>query len=134
MRSSTKPKSATSYKETSFGILPRSKVVELEKQGVKNALEYVIKLSEQNTKITPNVILDIHKEGFGFIFPKWAGKYRNIEVTVGDYTPPQSHQVPDMIKNLTDDLEERLNNFPSDDKQEEFLSEVIVLLAWFQNR
>lgn len=134
MSASTKPKSATSYKDTSFGIIPRSKVVELEKEGVKKALEYVIKLSEQKTTITPEVILDIHKEGFAFIFPKWVGKYRTIEVTVGDYTPPFPYQVPEMIKNLTDDLDERLNNLPSVDKQEEFLTEVISLLAWFQNR
>ncbi|MDE2589824.1 MAG: hypothetical protein KGL95_09205, partial [Patescibacteria group bacterium] len=67
MKSSTKPKSATSYTDTSFGILPREKVIELEKQGIKKALEYIIKLSEKNTQITPEVILDIHKEGFGFI-------------------------------------------------------------------
>jgi len=29
---STKPKSATSYKETALGILPRAKIVELEKK------------------------------------------------------------------------------------------------------
>lgn len=134
MGQSTKPKSATSYKDTSFGTLPRSKVVELEKQGVKKALEYIIKLNEQNLKITPKIILDIHKEGFAFIFPKWAGKYRTIEVTVGDYTPPLSHQVPEMIKNLTDDLEERLKHIPSVNKPGEFLVEAIALLAWFQNR
>lgn len=75
MTSSTKPLSATSYKDTKFGIIPREEVVELEKQGVKKALEYIIQLSEQNTTITPEVILDIHKEGFSFIFPDWAGKY-----------------------------------------------------------
>jgi Fic family protein len=134
MKSSTKPKSATSYKDTSLGILPREKVVELEKQGVKRALEYVISLSEKKTAITPQVILDIHREGFGFIFAEWAGKYRTIEVTVGEYIPPQAHEIPVLVKNLTEDLNERLKYIPSSEEQEKFLSEAVALLAWFQNR
>ncbi len=134
MKSSTKPKSATSYKDTSLGILPREEVIELEKYGVKKALEYVGRLSEKGTLITPQVILDIHKEGFGSIFPDWAGKYRTIEVTVGEYIPPLSHEIPALIKNLTDDLSERSKYIPSPESQEEFLVEVISLLARFQNR
>jgi len=134
MKSSTKPKSSTSFKETSFGILPRERVVEFEKQGVKKALEQIIALSEKRTTITPQVILNIHKKGFGFIFPDWAGKYRLIEVTVGDYIPPLPHEVPTLVKNLTDDLNERLKHIPSQENHEKFLKEVIGLLAWFQNR
>lgn len=80
VKSTTKPKSATSYKETAFGILPRSKVVALEKEGIKKAQQYIIKLSEQKVEITPHLILNIHNEGFGVIFPQWAGKFRTIEV------------------------------------------------------
>ena len=80
------------------------------------------------------MILDIHKEGFAFIFPEWAGKYRTIEVTVGEYNPPLPYLILELVKNLTDDLEERLEHLSSVDKQEEFLTEVISLLAWFQNR
>ena len=76
MSKSTKPKSATSYKqsftsykETAFGILPRSKVAELEQEGIKKAQQYILKLSEKKVEIIPELILDLHKEGFGFIFP-----------------------------------------------------------------
>lgn len=89
MAQTTKPKSlprrqagATSYKDTAFGIIPRSKVVELEKAGVKKALVHIIRLSKDKAKITPQVIRDVHREGFGFIFPDWAGKFRTIDVTV----------------------------------------------------
>src|SRR5882762_469035 len=131
---STKPQSTTSYKDTKFGVLSREKVVELEKLGVKKTLEYVLLLAEQHTKITPDIILNIHKEGFAFIFPDWAGKYRTIEVIVGDYTPPLHHKIPEMVQDLTDDLEERLKHIPSTEHQEEFLKEIIALLSWFQNR
>lgn len=72
MAQSTKPKSATSYKDTVFGILPHSKVVELEKKAVKKALEYIIQLSAEKAQITPSLIRDVHKKGFGFIFPDWG--------------------------------------------------------------
>lgn len=141
MAKSTKPKSATSYKqsfttykETAFGILPRSKLVELEKEGVKKAQQYILKLSENKTKITPQLICDIYNEGFGFIFPDWAGKFRIVDVTVGEYEPPHYSKVPELIKNLCDDLEEKLKHIPSSQKEEQFLAQVISLLAWFQHR
>jgi len=81
----TKPKGATSFKETAFGILPRSQIIPLEAEGIKKALQYIIKLSEKKTKITTELIQDIHKVGFGFIFPDWTGKFRTVDVTVGEY-------------------------------------------------
>lgn len=134
MAQSTKPKSATSFKDTAFGIIPRSKVVQLEKEGVRKALEYIIKLSQEKAQITPQLIRDVHKEGFDFIFPDWAGHFRTIDVTVGVYEPPHYSKVPELIKNLCDDLEERLKHLPTPEKEEEFLAEVISLLAWFQHR
>ncbi len=134
MTQSTKPKAATSYKDTAFGILPRSRVVELEGEGVKKALEYIIQLSESKIQITPQLIREVHNIGFGFIFPVWAGKFRTIDVTVGEYEPPHYTRVPELVQNLCDDLSERLRNVSSSDNEEAFLAEVISLLAWFQNR
>lgn len=131
---STKPKYATSYKQTVFGVLPRSKVVQLEAGGVKKAQEYIVKLSEKKAKITPQLILNIHKVGFGFIFPDWAGKFRTIDVTVGDYEPPHHSRIPELIVNLCHDFEECLKHLPSPESEEIFLDEVISLLAWFQHR
>lgn len=42
--------------------------------------------------------------------------------------------MPELVKNLSDDFEERLKHIPSPTDQEAFLAEVISLLAWFQNR
>ena len=134
MAKSTKPKSATSYRETAFGILPRSKVIVLEQEGIKRTQEYVIRLSEAGKDITPELICLVHKEGFGFIFPDWAGKFRVIEVTVGDYEPPHYSKIPELIKNLCDDLVERSKYTPHSENIEQFLAEVISLLAWFQHR
>lgn len=134
MAKTTKPKSTTSYRETAFGILPRSKVVALEKEGVKQAQRYILKLNERSAKITPDLIRNLHKEGFGFIFPDWAGKFRAENVTVGEYKPPHYSRLPELIKNFCDDLEERLRHLPSQNDEEKYLAEVIGLLAWFQHR
>lgn len=134
MAKSTKPKGATSFKETAFGILPRSKIIPLEAEGIKRAIQYIIRLSEKKTKITPEFIQDLHREGFGFIFPDWAGKFRIIDVTVGEYEPPHYSKIAVLVKNLCDDLEERLKHIPSPENEEQFLAEVISLLAWFQHR
>ncbi len=134
MDQATKSKSATSYKDTAFGIIPRSKVVQLEKEGVKKALQYIIKLSKAKTQITPQLICDVHKEGFGFIFPDWTGKFRIIDVTVGDFEPPHFSRIPELVKNLCDDLSIRFRNLSSPVDEEQFLSDVIGLLAWFQSR
>jgi fido (protein-threonine AMPylation protein) len=76
-RTSTKPKGATSYKETAFGVIPRAKLLRLELEGTKKGLELIHKLGSANRKIelTPELILQVHKESFGWIFPSWAGKY-----------------------------------------------------------
>ncbi len=134
MAKSTKPKGATSYKETAFGIIPRSKLVVLEGKGVKKALQYIFELSKKESKITPDQICDIHKQGFGFIFPDWAGKFRTVDVTVGQFEPPHYSRIPELIKNLCEDLDERLKHIPSAKDERQFLTQVISLLSWFQHR
>lgn len=134
MAKSTKPKSATSYKETTFGILPRSRVVELEQEGIKKAQLYILKLADKKSKITSELICKVHGEGFGFIFPDWAGKFRIVDVTVGEYEPPHYSKIAVLVKNLCDDLEERLKYISRPQDQERFLAEVVSLLAWFQHR
>ena len=53
MSKSTKPKSATSYKDTAKGILPRPEVILLEQEGVKRALEvgfaWIFPTGEENS-------------------------------------------------------------------------------------
>lgn len=40
-KSATKPQGATSYKETAFGIIPRSKLLQLEIEGTKKGIEFI---------------------------------------------------------------------------------------------
>ncbi|MBU3979180.1 Fic family protein [Patescibacteria group bacterium] len=133
--SSTKPKGATSYKDTAFGIISRSKLLKFEIEGIKKGLEYISSIvgKDKYTSITPELIRKLHEVSFGWIFPQWAGKYRKIQVTFSDKEAPQYFQVPELMANLCKDLIERLKYLPSKAK-EEYIIEVVTLLAWFQYR
>lgn len=134
MTKSTKPKFSTSFKETAFGILPRSKIIELEKEGIKQAQEYILSISDKQNRITPELMLEVHKVGFGSIFPNWAGKFRTVDVTVGDYQPPHYSKIRELIKNFCGDLDERLKSLPRQTDEEKYLTEIVALLAWFQHQ
>ena len=130
----TKPKGATIFRETKFGILSRREIVELEAQGIQRGLKLVSSLARKRAEITPELILSIHKKSFGWIFPKWAGKFRQIEVEFSGKQAPAFFQAPVMIKELCDDLRERLKHIPPKNQPEEFLREIVSLIAWFQHK
>lgn len=133
-KSSTKPKGATTYKETTFGILSHSKLLTLELEGTKKGLEMISRLLSQSGKveITPQLILNIHKRSFGWIFPSWAGKYRTIRVEFSGKEAVLPHQTPELIANLCSDLKERLNHIEA--TSEDYIDRIVELLAWFQHR
>ncbi len=128
--SSTKPKGATSFRETALGIIPRSKLLLLELKGTRRGLDMVAKL--RNSEINPDLIIQVHKESFGWIFPDWAGKYRTIRVEFSGKEAVPSHQIPELITNLCSDLNERLQHI--NPKGYNYVNEVVELLAWFQHR
>ena len=129
----TKPKGATSFKETKQGIISRSELMKLEAEGVNKGLKFIKNLSKKDFLISPDLILSIHKKSFAWIFPKWAGKFRKIEVEVSDYEPPHFYKVPVLIKRFCDDLNERLKHIPLKTDVNEYLKEIISLTAWAQH-
>lgn len=135
MSTSTKPKGATSYKETVFGRIPRSKLLRLEVEGTKKGLEFIADRIRKNrqTKITPEFICKLHEVAYGWIFPKWAGKYRKIQVTFSGKEAPSYFQIPELIHTLCEDLTERLKYLPKQEAKN-YSIELIKLLAWFQHR
>lgn len=134
-KASTKPKGASSYKETAFGTIPRSKLLTLEIDGTKRGLDHIFKLvrKDKNPKITPELLCKLHDISFGWIFPIWAGKYRKIQVTISGKETPQFFKIPEMVINLCNDLQERLKHLP-DPKSGEYIIETVKLLAWFQHQ
>lgn len=134
-KSSTKPEGATSYKKTAFGVIPRSNLLKLELEGTKKGLDFIYKLVSKNKTIdiNPNLICKLHQISFAWIFPKWAGEYRKVQVTVSGKETPPFYQLPELITNLCADLQERLKHLPQP-KSDNFIIEVVKLVSWFQHR
>lgn len=127
---STKPKGATSFNETAFGIIPRSKLLKLELEGTKRGLELITGIC--NLEITPEIIIRLHKESFGWIFPDWAGKYRTIRVEFSGKEAVLPHEISQLIINLCLDLKERVKHL--DSGKSDYIENVVELLSWFQHR
>lgn len=127
-------KGATSYKQTSKGILPRAKVLTLEIEGTKKGLTYIRQQFTQTPHIAINsdFILALHRVSFGWIFPDWVGAYRKIQVTFSGKEAPPYYKVPELVHNLCEDLSERMKRLPEKDT-EEYITEIVTLLAWFQH-
>lgn len=133
-KSKTRPKGATSYKETAFGIIPHSKLLKLEIEGIKKGLDFFFALdNKKDIEITPEFILKLHHICFAWIFPDWAGKYRKIQVTFSGKEAPPCHQLPELIVNLCGDLKERIKHLPGN-QENAYITEVVKLLGWFQHR
>ncbi len=135
MKAATKPKDATSYKESAFGIIPRSKLLKLEIEGTKKGLDFIRQQVKKNkaVRITPEFICKLHAISFGWIFPKWAGKFRKIQVTISGKEATPYFKIPELMVNFYEDLEERLKHLP-DPKADKYILEAVKLLAWFQHK
>ncbi|OGD53143.1 hypothetical protein A3J78_01045 [Candidatus Beckwithbacteria bacterium RBG_13_35_6] len=132
---STKPKGSTSYKETAFGIIPRSQLLKLELQGTQKGLDFIYNLVSKNKdiNINPKIICKLHKISFGWIFPDWAGKYRNAQVTISGKEAPPFYQLSELVINLCADLKERIKHLPNRTSNN-FIIEVVKVVSWFQHR
>ena len=124
----------TSYKETAFGIIPRSKLIPLEIEGTKRAWDFVMgRLKAGKIAFSPDLVRQIHKIGFGWIFPEMAGKFRKIDVMVSNHIPPKFYLVDQLMVEFIQDLKARLKYLPKIENSK-FIDGLIALLAWAHHR
>lgn len=123
----------TSYKQTKYGILPRSKVLKLEVFGTKKGLIILNKLAKENKPITPDLIKEIHKKSFYEILLDDAGKFRTIQVSYSGKEAPHFSKISEMMKILCDDIEFSILHLPKEN-EEIFIERIIELIAHFQHR
>ena len=75
-------------------------------------------------KVTAELIIKLHEVSFAWIFPKWAGKYRTIQVTFSGKEAPPYYKIPELIMNFSEDVKIRLQYLP-DPKEENFIFEIV---------
>lgn len=85
-----------------LGLTDKNLLNEYEAKGITKAELYVFGL-ETEIKISTTLILEIHKTAFEELYD-WAGKWRNVNVLVGQLTPPAPAQIVHLMYQFIDNL------------------------------
>lgn len=122
----------TSYKETAFGIIPRSELIELEVEGVKQIWDDLMSRSFP-VRITVPFLLHLHTVGFQWIFPAFGGRLRTIDVRVSLHSPPKFFVVSQLLEEYCRDIDVRMKNLPSFASKDGIAS-LVAFLTWAHHR
>jgi len=85
-----------------LGLTDKNLLNEYEAKGIAKAELYVFALDTE-VKISTTLLLDIHKTAFEYLYD-WAGKWRNVNVAVGQLIPPEPAQIIHLIYQFIDNL------------------------------
>jgi len=100
----TRPDRATRFIETTRGILAYSELAPLLAERVLH-VEAALYQSEFAAWLPDErLAAEFHRRICHDLVPAWAGRWRNIEVRVGNLAPPASHQVPVLMHDYGADL------------------------------
>jgi len=94
-------------------------------------LDNILQVSPAELEVSPDWFCERHKKLAGNFFPDWAGRYRDVNVEVGQHTPPPYYEVPTFMRLFCDDLRERLRNLSPEEAD---VQELAALLAWLDWR
>lgn len=103
----TRPDHATRFIETTQGVLSYAELAPLLADRVTQ-VESAILAGEFDTEpLDEWMILELHRRACGDLVPEWAGKWRDIEVSVGRLHPPLPHTLPMLMRDYGRDLQAR---------------------------
>lgn len=101
----------TPIEDNLMGISDKQMLNFWESKGVVQA-EYFLYQQEINTEISISLLLEIHKIAFSFLY-EWAGKWRNVNVQVGNLIPPPPKDIPMLMYQFIDEVKYRNLNIQS---------------------
>ncbi len=107
---STQPPHATRFVETTRGILSYAHLAPLLAERVLRVLQDIEDDVFATRPLDESLLLDLHRNICGDLTPDWAGKFRTMEVNVGQHSPPPSHQIPMLVRDYFADLNVRLGD------------------------
>lgn len=91
-----------SSEDNLLGISDKNIINEFEAKGIAAAELFIFELDTE-TILSAQLILKIHRIAFAELY-EWAGKWRTINVIVGQLEPPATYQVPQLIYQFADNL------------------------------
>ena len=103
----TRPDRATRFVETTRGILSYSELAPLLAAYVTDAEAAIYRGAFAERTLDERLVLDLHQAICGDLVPEWAGRWREIEVSVGRLQPPLPHEVPVLMRDYALDLQAR---------------------------
>lgn len=110
----TRPDHATRFIETTQGVLSYAELAPLLADRVTLA-ESAILAGEFDTEPLDEWLLqELHRRICSDLIPEWAGKWRDIEVSVGRLQPPPPHALPMLMRDYGRDLQARWEDATSE--------------------
>jgi CRISPR-associated endonuclease/helicase Cas3 len=103
----TRPDRATRYLETARGILSYSELAPLLAERVAAVEASIFKGDFSAHNLDETLLLELHRRLAGDLVPEWAGRWRDVAVTVGRLTPPPPFQIPLLMRQYALDLQAR---------------------------
>ncbi len=125
----TRPDRATRFVETTQGILSYAELAPLLADRVAIVEAAIVAEEFAASPVDDHFILHLHQRICGDLVPEWAGKWRDIEVCVGNLHPALPHQIPMLMRDYALDLQARWNVASSD-----LSSLTLELLAFAEGR
>lgn len=103
----TRPDRTTRFIETTRGVLAYSELAPLLAERVLCVEATLYQLEFAAWPPDERLAAEFHRRICADLVPDWAGRWRNIEVHVGNLIPPPPHQVPMLMRDYGADLTAR---------------------------
>ncbi len=103
----TRPDHATRFIETTRGVLSYTELAPLLADRVTIVEAAILAGDYAEQPLDEWLILDLHRRICMDLVPEWAGKWRDIEVTVGRLKPALPFQLPMLMRDYGLDLQAR---------------------------
>ena len=106
----TPPGGATRFIQTTRGLLSYSQLAPLLAERVLRVETAIATGAYVAHNSAAELVLRFHSEIAGDLVPEWAGRWRDVEVRVGEHLPPAPHRVPMLMLDYGEDLRARMEN------------------------
>lgn len=123
----------TSYKQTAFGILPRSKLIPLEVEGIKRAWDFVVKKRRRSGYAHASILARSAPRRFRMDIPGHGWQISNNRRLCLSPYAPKFYLVPGLMDDFLKDMRAKMEGL-SKVGNDTFVDELVTLLAWAHHR